>query len=575
MAILLCFTGYKISAQHTHSKVADNIFNSSINGMYDYIVVLKNQADVSSARDIHGKENKASYVFQKLKDQSDKSQKNIVNYCKQNNLKYQSFYLINALQIYSPIEDVLYLASLDEVRFIYNNSPMRMLDGEMDRSQPSVVSRDVIPEWGIRMIKADSVWRLGYNGQGVVVGGQDTGYSWEVNPLKNKYRGWDGTVVDHNYNWHDAIHEKHFLNFDSLNPCGYSIRVPCDDSNHGTHTMGTMVGEDEENKIGVAPGARWVGCRNMERGWGKPSTYIECFEWFVAPTDTLGLNPDPSKGPHVIANSWGCPPEEGCDTTNFSLMENAVINLKAAGTVVVVSAGNDGPRCESIENPASIFEASFTVGATRSNDTLWNGSSRGLVTVDHSNRMKPNVTAPGANVRSVVKDGSFSNYTGTSMAGPHVVGLVALMISANPKLAGEVDAIEDIIEASAVPKFHDTECSGISDVIPNPVYGYGRVDALRAVELSLQWINTGVSENDGNVKAIYPNPTTGLVNVELSTEHPSSWQVFNISGRLIKSGMAPSYGIFDVNFSDQENGMYILVVNNEKSIQATKIIVSH
>ena len=125
------------------------------------------------------------------------------------------------------------------------------------------------------------VWAMGYKGQGVVIAGEDTGYQWEHPALKNTYRGWDGTTADHNYNWHDAIHEISPLHNDpmpdpSLNSCGLDVQYPCDDGSHGTHTMGTMIGEEGPNQIGVAPGAKWMACRNMERGYGSPTTYIEC-----------------------------------------------------------------------------------------------------------------------------------------------------------------------------------------------------------------------------------------------------------------------------------------------------------
>ena len=77
--------------------------------------------------------------------------------------------------------------------------------------------------------------------------------------------------------------------------------------------MGTMVGDDGAgNQIGVAPGAKWIGCRNMNEGDGTPATYSECFQWFIAPTDLNNQFPNPTLAPHVINNSWGCPPSEGC-----------------------------------------------------------------------------------------------------------------------------------------------------------------------------------------------------------------------------------------------------------------------
>src|SRR5690606_6949367 len=188
------------------------------------------------------------------------------------------------------------------------------------------------------------------------------------------------------------------FNADSINPCGLDSKVPCDDNGHGTHTMGTMIGLDGPNQIGVAPEATWCACRNMERGWGTPFTYLECFEWFLAPTDLNNQNPDPTKAPHVINNSWSCPQAEGCDSSNWMLLDMAVMNLRLAGTVVVVSAGNSGSGCGSVSTPAAMFEGSFSVGATRENDTIAGFSSRGPVFVDGSLRLKPNVAAPGVSV---------------------------------------------------------------------------------------------------------------------------------------------------------------------------------
>ena len=317
-----------------------------------------------------------------------------------------------------------------------------------------------------------------------MVAGQDTGYQWDHPALIKHYRGWDGTNANHNYNWHDAIHGLNFHNTGD-NPCGYDLTAPCDDLSHGTHTMGTMVGDDGAgNQIGMAPGAKWIGCRNMERNWGTPATYAECFQWFLAPTDLNGQNPDPSKSPDVINNSWYCPPAEGC--ADPLVLQSVVENLRAAGIVVVCSAGNSGPGCSSIDAPGAIYDASFTVGATDSSDNIAGFSSRGPVTVDGSNRLKPDVSAPGVNIRSSVPGNGYAGgWSGTSMAGPHVVGVVALLISAHPELKGQVDGIERIIEHTAVPRTNFESCGSVAGTgIPNNTYGWGRVDALAALGLN-------------------------------------------------------------------------------------------
>ena len=165
-------------------------------------------------------------------------------------------------------------------------------------------------------------------------------------------------------------------------------------------------------------------------------------------------------------------------------METAVNNLRAAGIVVVVSAGNDGGRgCSSLNAPAAIFDGAFTVGATAANDSIAGFSSRGPVMSDSSARTKPDIAAPGVGVRSQIHTGDFQTWNGTSMAGPHVAGVVALMISANPQLAGKVSIIEDIIKRTAVTKYQDElGCDTITMQVPNNIYGWGRIDAYEAVQ---------------------------------------------------------------------------------------------
>ncbi len=113
-----------------------------------------------------------------------------------------------------------------------------------------------------------------------------------------------------------------------------------------------MVGDDGQgNQVGMAPEAKWIACRNMDDGVGRPSTYIECLQFFIAPTDLTGNNPDPSKRPDVIDNSYSCPPSELC--TNLSLHE-AVLQVRAAGIFMSVSAGNSGSGCATINEPPGL-----------------------------------------------------------------------------------------------------------------------------------------------------------------------------------------------------------------------------
>ena len=559
-------------------KISPNLAEQAVNGTanLDFIVILENQADLSAASNRTTKISKGAYVLSRLQATAAQAQTGLVEYLNQQNMAFRSFYIVNAIQTTGNADQLMAIAQFPTVKKIIANSPYR-IDSPTEIAASQLTPTEV--EWGIQMIGADQVWEMGYRGQGAVVGGQDTGYDWTHPALQPKYRGYSfvADTVDHNYNWHDAIHSINPLNGDSIisaanNPCGLDVDAPCDDSRHGTHTMGTMVGSDGDHEVGVAPDAKWIGCRNMERGWGSPASYIECFEWLMAPTDLNNENPNPALAPHAFANSWSCPPIEGCDTSNFSIMETVVNNVKASGVVVVVSAGNSGSECSTVNTPAAIFENSFTVGSTRANDTISGFSSRGPVLVDGSMRMKPDISAPGSQVRSTVPGNDYATFSGTSMAGPHVVGVVALIISANPSLAGQVDQIESIIKQSAVAKTTDQDCGATpGTAIPNNTYGHGRIDALAAVQLAL--MTTPTEELFATPISVYPNPFTNQLQFNLgSITGRTSVEVFNATGQLILTSAFVGTGTHQLNMANLSGGIYFYHLKNGDRVMRGKVV---
>jgi serine protease AprX len=521
---------------------------------FEFVAVLKQQADVSAADNLNTKEEKAMFVYNSLKAAADHSQAEITTLLTKANATFHPFWVVNCVVVTADAKTLEDVANLASVEMIIENAKYVAAKTIKTEAKASDVN---VAEWGITKTKADQAWALGIKGAGAVVAGEDTGYEWTHPALKKNYRGWNGSTADHNYNWHDAVHSG------GGTKCGANSQQPCDDQEHGTHTMGTMCGEDGANQIGMAPAAKWMGCRNMNVGVGTLESYIECFQFFLAPTDLTDKNPDPLKSPHVINNSWGCPTDEGCNSSNFSTMETVVNNLRAAGVVVVASAGNDGSKgCSSINTPAAILEGSFTVGSTTTSDAISSFSSLGPVT-NFGTRVSPDISAPGSNVRSSVPGGGYTSMSGTSMAGPHVAGLVALVISANPGLAGKVAKIEDIIQKTAV-KLSSSNCGSTAGVYPNNTFGYGRIDALAAVKEAIKLLSVDNNAKTSISVVAYPNPFSESVNFEFKNCKPGTiLEVYAITGeKVISKTWEATPSTYELNLSTYASGAYFYKLTN-------------
>ena len=483
IAVILCaLFGAPATAHPAPGKIAPWVFEHTANGAEaEFLVVLAAQADLSAAARLQTKAEKGRYVYETLWRTAQTSQAPLLAWLEARGVEHRAYYIVNLVWVKGDASLARALAARPDVARIEGNpriqnalpQPARPFDRLLANAPTGI-------EPGIAYVRAPEVWAMGFTGQGIVVGGQDTGYDWTHPALQPHYRGWDGTAANHDYNWHDAIHSDNIK-------CSADSPAPCDDHGHGTHTMGTLVGDDGgDNQIGMAPGAQWIGCRNMNAGVGTPATYIECFEFFLAPYPVGGTpaQGDPGKAPDVTNNSWTCPDYEGC---SWDTLQAAVEAQRAAGIMTVVAAGNAGcplPDCATISDPPSLYEAVYTVGALNTGtDTIASFSGCGPVTVDGSNRRKPDITAPGTGVRSCVPGGSYDYKPGTSMAAPHVAGAVALLWSANPALKNQIAATEQLLNENAFHIDDTSECS--SGGWPNNTYGYGRLDIKAAVDAAL------------------------------------------------------------------------------------------
>ncbi len=531
----------------TLKKLAPWVLAKTANGEEaEFLVVLEDQADLSLAASLETKEEKGRYVFETLLAKARQTQGRLLDWLTERRIEHRSFHIVNAICVKGSRDVALELAAKEEVARIEGNPQLRGIEpvgaiGIDDSGAAGLISSPQTIEPGVNYIRAPEVWAQGFTGQGVVIGGADTGVTWDHPALRNQYRGWDGSKGNHDYNWHDSIHSQG-------SPCGADSKTPCDDHNHGTHTLGSAVGtEGAVNQIGVAPGAKFIACRNMDRGNGTPATYLECFEFFLAPfpVGATAAQGDPTRAADISVNSWGCPPSEGCSPDT---LKAAVEAQRAAGIMTVVAAGNSGSQgCSSVVDPPALYDASYSVGAfSASTGEIAGFSSRGPVSLDGSNRIKPDITAPGVNVRSALRNGNYASLSGTSMATPHVAGAVALLWSARRELRGKIDLTENILNESAVL----VDASGCGAGIPqNNVYGFGRLDIKAAVDLAATTISP--TEHQFGIKG-------GAVRVTVNALDGVKWRAVSNDAWITivssnNTGVANGVGSGVVNFTVPEN----------------------
>jgi len=431
-----------------------------------FFVVMVDQADTSFARSIPDRTERYRAVYETLTKHALETQADLRAFLDARGVTYTPYYLVNGIEVetFNPLLRYGIASRPDVARIL--NSPhtrplphnLRLLDMIPSGNQPSGLS------WGVDAIDAEQVWeQFGVTGEGIIIGHADSGVDWRHPALRSQYLGEED---NHNYTWFDPW---------------YGTDEPTDGGGHGTHTLGTILGQ---GGIGVAPDARWIACRNLARNLGNPPYYLDCMQFLLAPFPQGGdpfRDGDPTRGAHLTSNSWGCPPQEGCDGLTLSI---AVEHLRNAGQMFIVGAGNEGPACSTVDSPASA-DAAFTVGAFDAEGRIADFSSRGPVLIDGSGRIKPDIAAPGVDVLSSLPGGRYAPSSGTSMATPHVAGVVALMWSANPTLIGDIDTTEAILARTAHHVPAPDLCGGDTGA-QNNVYGFGRIDALAAVREALE-----------------------------------------------------------------------------------------
>lgn len=402
-----------------------------------------------------------SAVVSELKSTSLESQQTVTEFlerevAKGNAKDVDSYYIVNGMSVTATKEVAEKLATFPEVEKILPNETRQLFTTKTENAVvPKAETANI--EWNVERVKAPEVWEMGIDGAGTVVASIDTGVQWDHPALKEKYRGYNKAsgAVSHDFNWFDATAGR---------------ATPYDDQGHGTHVTGTMVGSEPNgaNQIGVAPGAKYIAVKAFTASGGSDVDLLEAAEWILAPTDAQG-NTRVDMAPDVVNNSWG----GGAGLDEW--YRDVVINWRAAEIFPEFSAGNttlsNPGGAGSVAAPAN-YPESFATGATDINNAVANFSLRGPSPYAE---IKPDVSAPGVNIRSSVPGGVYEGgWNGTSMAGPAVSGVAALLRQVDADIT--VNEMEEILLNTANPL-----TDSVYTAVPNHGYGYGLVDAYEAV----------------------------------------------------------------------------------------------
>lgn len=424
----------------------------SQDGTTPFFAVFGERAQLGQAFQVADRKARGRLVMDLLIATADRSQNGARGFLKGRGVKHTAFWVENKIYVEKGTLDIArMLAKRPEVAAII---PEAIYTPPLPLISPAAVQP---VGWNLPMIGVPQVWDTYNNfGAGIVVANIDSGVQYNHPALVRQYRGNLGAgSFNHNGNWYDPA-----------NACG---GVPCDTGNgHGTHVMGTMVGDNGGGiVIGAAPAAKWISCKACSAQQCPDSALIACAQWILAPGG------DPSLRPDVVNNSWVGGPSGDVWYRSY------VQNWRAAGIFPAFAAGNAGPGCGTVASPGDYPEA-FATGATGMTDLIFDLSSRGP---SFFGETKPDVTAPGVSIYSSVPTDQYMFMSGTSMASPHTAGLVALLWAIRPSYRGNVAATEWLLQSNAAPKMTAETCGGLPlGAVPNNTYGSGRLDAKRSVD---------------------------------------------------------------------------------------------
>ncbi len=498
--------------------------NTAPSDMIPIIIQTKEQGDLSLLPSTATYDEKIGY----LKFVAEKSQKDILAYLKKVGAEeIKSFFLVSRIAAKTTPEVIRELGKRKDIDFITDDFVV-----SIDSFNPSTEPTDATdtPEWNIVKVRADSCWRAGWTGEGIVVSNIDTGVDVFHPAFGGRWRQTNG--------WFDAVNRQ---------------TNPYDDNGHGTHTMGIITGGDGlgpfPNDIGIAPGATIIAAKGFNaQGAAQLSWLDACFNWLA---DT--------GRPNIISNSWGV----GNRTDTY--FWNTCVNLRNLGIITVFSIGSSGPGSGTSCPPGS-YPVVIGAGATDSSDNIASFSARGPAPNQSSwndttfwprsdwNLINPSISAPGVNIRSSYPGGNYTVYNGTSMSCPHIAGCVALMLQKRSGLT-PIEVFNLITDNADRPPR--------GEPYPNNTYGWGRLNCKKVLDA----IPTSVEESKPLLSSVskvhcYPNPFKKFLTIKWQLRNSSEVRVsiHDCAGRIITSLWKgrQSPGIYHLLWEEKSSGIYFV-----------------
>ncbi|MGQ9535426.1 MAG: S8 family serine peptidase [bacterium] len=417
---------------------------------------------------------------------AENSQREVIRYIKSLSAEKAEllgrFWIFNGFHL-NATKDIIYeLAKRDDIWFICYNATAQLDDRRGEMVEPRT------PEWNISKIMADSCWAAGYSGAGIIIGHISTGADVNHPAISGK---WLSPY------WYDAV---------------YNHPAPYDDLGNGTHAIGITCGGDGPgpfvNDIGIAYGAQYIPTKATDATGSAQYVWLDNCMQYLANLKQQGIDI------RIISNCWG--------SNNNSDLHwwNIILNWKNLGILPVFANGNSGAAPGTVISPAS-YSTVIGVGATNVDDDIASFSSRGpapnIYPINDPfywyypewNLLKPDISAPGVNIRSAVPNGGYATLNSTTRAAHHIAGGAAILLEKNPNLT-----VTDLY--NLFRNYCDQPSQGAP--YPNNNYGWGRINLWRSLQnvppLNQPFVVLNravvVNDNNGNNK-LDPGENAGIV----------------------------------------------------------------